>query len=168
MLKENCRLKMQVYFGRKNGVQTMAEIVKINPRRCKVKVLEQRGNGRGSAAGSTWIVPYSSMRPAVGEVQSYTPEELYPKKLSYDPVGNYIEEKILEAIFACYEHLSPENLSCDGEASRTHIKHAENWLHRQLRGLQSALGFNVSESEIYDWYDSKRKYKEQLSAVKTG
>lgn len=81
MLKENCRLKMQVYFGRKNGVQTMAEIVKINPRRCKVKVLEQRGNGRGSAAGSTWIVPYSSMRPRWVKCNR-TPRKSYTQRSS--------------------------------------------------------------------------------------
>lgn len=64
MKREDCRLKMRVRFGRPNGEQTLGEIVKINPTKAKVAILENRGTQRDSPAGAVWTVPYSLMRPA--------------------------------------------------------------------------------------------------------
>lgn len=48
---------MKVKFGRPNGQKTVGIIEKVNPKRLKVKTLEQRGiNGR-SQVGTVWTVP---------------------------------------------------------------------------------------------------------------
>ena len=48
---------MKVKFGRPNGQKTVGIIEKVNPKRLKVRTLEQRGiNGR-SQAGVIWTVP---------------------------------------------------------------------------------------------------------------
>jgi len=63
MLREQARVGMKVMFGRDNGEKTLGEIIKTNPAKAKVKALEERGNGRGSAVGTTWVVPYSLLTP---------------------------------------------------------------------------------------------------------
>lgn len=61
------RVGQRVYFGRRNGERTLAEIVKINRKMIKVKTLEERGNGRGSAAGTVWNVAPGLLSIATGE-----------------------------------------------------------------------------------------------------
>jgi hypothetical protein len=51
-----------VLFGRPNGHQSRGEIVKVNPRAVKVRLLEDRGRGRGGDAGSVWRVDKSLCR----------------------------------------------------------------------------------------------------------
>lgn len=46
----------RVYFGRANGEKTLGEVVKKNPKKLKIKVLEARGK---SKVGDTWNVPPS-------------------------------------------------------------------------------------------------------------
>jgi hypothetical protein len=67
----------------------------------------------------------------------------------------------MEAILTCYIGLSPENLSCDGEASAAHIRQTQADLTRKLRGLSAALGRTVSSSDAYGWYESQKKYEEE-------
>ncbi len=52
-------IRMIVMFGRKHGQKTMGEVVKINPRRLKVKQLEGRGRSVNHAIGQVWTVPPS-------------------------------------------------------------------------------------------------------------
>jgi len=52
----------KVRFGRGNGEQTLGEIVKVNLKRLKVKILEDRGSR--SQAGTVWSVPPSLCRHA--------------------------------------------------------------------------------------------------------
>lgn len=61
------------------------------------------------------------------------------------------EAEIMEAILGAYCGLSPENLSCDGEASRAHIQRRSRELHTQLEDCFRELGRRVSENEAYDW-----------------
>jgi hypothetical protein len=72
MDKHDCRIGMRIYFGRPNGEQTLAVIEKINPTKCKVRIVEDRGQQRTSAAGTTWTVPYGMMRPADGATAQAT------------------------------------------------------------------------------------------------
>ena len=51
------KVGMKVYFGRRNGEQSMGEIVKVNPKRFKVKTLESRGTKRNYSVGTVWVVP---------------------------------------------------------------------------------------------------------------
>ncbi len=46
--------------------------------------------------------------------------------------------------------LSPENLSCDGECSRTEVRRRRAVIMREWRILEKLIGRKVSESEI-DW-----------------
>ncbi len=134
----------KVRFGRTNGEKTLGEIVKLNPKKAKVKTLEERGG----FFGQIWNVPYSMLQPVDGPVVK--------EKLVFSPfAGN--DNLILSAILGCYVELSPENLWCDGEASASHVSRTRTELNRKLKGLYLALGREVSESEIYEWDDSRRK-----------
>ncbi len=63
---------MRVIFGRENGEKTLGEVVKINPKRVKVRTLEGRGqlrHGRKGAVkrtaeGAVWLVPPCLMEMA--------------------------------------------------------------------------------------------------------
>jgi hypothetical protein len=51
------RVGQRVMFGRKHGEQTMGVIVKVNPKKFKVKQLESRGGFRDYPVGTVWTVP---------------------------------------------------------------------------------------------------------------
>ena len=61
MKKENARVEMKVIFGRDTGEKTRGVIVRLNPKKAKVRILEDRGSK--SEAGQVWGVPYSMMEP---------------------------------------------------------------------------------------------------------
>lgn len=63
LTRTDCRKGMEVRFGRPTGQQTLAKIIKVNPVKVKVKTLESRGTGGGSAPGVVWNVPYSMLYP---------------------------------------------------------------------------------------------------------
>lgn len=154
----------KVYFGRAKGQQTLGIIAKLNPAKAKVRTLETRGHR--STSGEEWGVPYSLMRPADTDAKPGTPAPPVPKqKLTYNPFGG-IENLILEALLSVYSGLSPENLTADGELPFTAVRQRKAELDRQLRGLTLALGREVDELEVYDWYESKRTYERDRS--KTG
>ena len=143
---------MKVYFGRSHGEKTLGEIVKCNEKKAKVKILEERGGGRGSEVGAVWNVPYSMMEPA--NTQDITQVYTLPK-LDYNMFGSQVENLILEAIYAAHCDLTPENLSHDGELSATRINEKRATLLRQLKGLQAALGREVTEAQIDEWHNDK-------------
>ncbi len=134
----------RVYFGRENGQRTLGKIVKRNPSRAQVEILEVRGTGRGSAVGSVWTIGYSALEPA-------DPADVVPpapkQPLVYSPLaGN--DNLILEAINNVYANLSPENLSCDGELSHGQVQSRAKALYRQLANLQRfwgpPIGFGIT------------------------
>jgi hypothetical protein len=47
---------MIVRFGRKNGQQTEGEIVKVNPKRLKIKQIGERGVRKAHREGTVWTV----------------------------------------------------------------------------------------------------------------
>ena len=63
MNRDEGKIGMKVYFGRQNGQQTLGEIVKINPKKFKVKQLEARGVRKSHAVGAVWTVPPSLCTP---------------------------------------------------------------------------------------------------------
>jgi len=73
-----------------------------------------------------------------------------------------IEGDIMKDIVGVYCGLSPENLSCDGEASQSWVAKEYRRLNALLKKLCKELGRNVSESEAFD-YDMK-----QWEVKKTG
>ena len=75
MKQSEGKVGMKVYFGRGNGEQTLGEIVKVNPKKFKVKQLETRGTRKSHAIGTVWTVPPSLCTPADTEATttSFTP-----------------------------------------------------------------------------------------------
>jgi hypothetical protein len=51
-----------------------------------------------------------------------------------------------------YVALSPENLSCDGEASQTYIRKKRGELWNKLVILEDELGRKVHEDESWKWW----------------
>lgn len=64
MQRKDATIGMKVYFGRPNGEKTLGEIVKINPKRFKIRTLEKRGGYQQYTEGALWNVPPSLCTPA--------------------------------------------------------------------------------------------------------
>ena len=165
MLKEECRIGMHVYFGRSQGQKTLAEIIKLNDKSAKVRILEQRGHGRGGVAGKLWNVHYSLMFPApvagaAVKVQNKAlgkPTLPGDKKLVYSQFQPQEDIHILQAIACVYANLSPENLSCDGEIPAAAVEIKRRELNAKLDALQTALGRKVDEYEVREWERQRRE-----------
>ena len=175
MTREDCRIGMIVEFGRENGERTKGVIVKMNPKKAKVRILESRGEGRGSQSGSVWGVPYSMMiavQDAITEteiaMQSFAQPDnpafkafAQAKSMADQPVPynrfTYVDNLILEAIHATHMDLSPENLTCDGELPVHAVNAKRSKLNARLTHLYKAFGREVGESASCDWMDEKRK-----------
>lgn len=67
------------------------------------------------------------------------------------------EFSIMVEINNIYNDLSPENLTCDGEASRSHVRRAYKRLQKELKKQFKMLGREVSEEESWDWYRKNKK-----------
>jgi hypothetical protein len=165
MLREHCKVGMKVVFGRGNGEKTLGEVVKVNPSKCKVKTLQDRG--RNSPAGAVWNVPYSLMTPAevdfideANNLPRQPVEGLMVKGQEDLPLPVYMpygDARIMEAIVDCYTSLSPEYLTADGERPMNQVILLRNKLNQRLRHLFQALGRPVSEQVAFDWSDERRK-----------
>jgi len=144
MEKSDCRVGMEVYFGRKNGEKTLGKVIKMNLKKAQIETLESRGHGRGSTSGTPWGVPYSMM----------TPKEDGPSvRLQRQPNGTVFgtiiknsfpssaDTHILAAISQVENELSPENLTCDGELLPAYVQIKKMKLESKLRLLKSALEF---------------------------
>ena len=163
MLRSECKVGMKVHFGRANGEKTLGEVIKMNPQKAKVRTLEERGNGRGSGAGALWNVPYSMMTPA--EVDGAAPSPVMVRRtLDYNVFQPREDILILQAICVVYDNLSPENLSCDGEATVSHMNQVRSECNRKLKGLFAALGRTVTEEEAYEW-DRQRQEAAETPVV---
>jgi hypothetical protein len=165
MLRENCRVGMKVYFGRRNGEKTHAKVTKMNGKTAKCETLEERGYNR--PAGQEWNVPYSLMTPVDSSVTPTVPSMPVSESVPEAPilVYNQFDEDnlILEAIFGVYNDLSPENLSCDGELPMSQINARRTRLNRKLRGLCMAMGRDISEDEIYQWWQDKESKQRNVT-----
>jgi hypothetical protein len=157
--KEDCRINMPVLFGRPNGEKTPGIIVKLNDKKAKVKTTEARGSR--TSAGEEWGVPYSLLYLPDG-TSSAAPAPL-PKTEApkYNPFQPAEDVLILQAIGIVYNHLSPENLACDGEASQAHIARTRAECNRKLKGLFLALGREVDETQVYEWDRQRQKALQQ-------
>jgi hypothetical protein len=156
MLKEQARIGMKVFFGRSHGEKTLGRILKCNPAKAKVEILEDRGNGRGSEPGSIWLVPYSTMTPT----DAIPDAKVEP--LEFNQFQPMAEQFIIRAIYHTYSELSPENLSCDGEISHSQVRARYASLQRRLKGLFAALGREVTEEQAEGWDRQRRDHEERF------
>jgi len=58
---------MKVIFGRGRGEKTLAEVIRCNPKKAKVRTLEARGD---SPKGGEWGVPYAMLEEAPQDAKS--------------------------------------------------------------------------------------------------
>lgn len=147
----NYKVGDKVRFGRSHGEQTLGEVVKVNPTKLKIKQLEQRGTSKAHPIGTIWTVPPSLVRLADGVSALADGPITDPADDSISSIIDDEDHAILEAIGVIYNHLSPENLSCDGEAPLNFIRTRQAKLNSKLRHLFAAFGRPVSEAAYYKW-----------------
>jgi len=84
MLFAEARVGMQVLFGRMGAraERSLGEIVKCNPAKAKVKLLEERGTRSPSKPGTIWVVPYALMQP----VNADSTKPATPKSVASGPI----------------------------------------------------------------------------------
>lgn len=131
---KDCKVGMLVNFGRSHGEQTLGRIVRVNAVKCKVEQMESRGTLRNYPVGTLWTVPTNLLTP----VEGFKP--VAPKRP---------DAEIMSEINACYNRLSPENLHCDGEISRSQAARKAVALNARLRELFREIGRKVSEDEAW-------------------
>ncbi len=149
----DCSKGQKVHFGRSRGEKTFGEIVKVNRTRCKVKQLESRGTMKSHPVGTIWTVPPSLMTPAV-DTSNTVGGALHEARhttfvTTTTPTTKRSDDDIMRDILGCYCRLSPENLHCDGEISRSQASRKAAQIRRELRGHFTEIGRTVSESEAY-------------------
>lgn len=66
-------------------------------------------------------------------------------------------QAIMVDISNCYNNLSPENLSCDGELSRSDIKKKEKQISSRLKSLFKEIGHVVTEEEAFKFCDENER-----------
>lgn len=134
-----------VRFGRTYGEQTLGTIVKVNPSRCKVRQDEERG---GRRIGTLWNVPFALIHPADG---SALPAPAAPKVEPFVVNDYWVRQNghALHILDGIYAGLSPENLTCDGEASRSSIIARSAQLHREMKAVFVLLGRDLSEEDCF-------------------
>jgi len=190
----------KVYFGRSHGEKTLGTVVKVNPKRIKVRQDEARGTMRSYRVGTVWTVPPTLCSKVTGD---QAPAGEAPIKVSGPPVGTTVEFEgfswgvrgtatlvgvvtktgstlevygegrfhdlstvkavgrrsdadLVRECGSVYGSLSPENLSCDGELSRTAVRAKAARLNRALKALWKEAGREVSESETWKAWEAAR------------
>ena len=163
MNREDCRINMPVLIGRTNGLKTKGQIIKLNPQTAKVRTLESRNN---FMMGTIINVAYALMYPMSARNSVQNQSNDLPVKVAQSSVQadadvpltfSAVDNAILKAINECYSELSPENLTCDGEANPVFVKQRYNKLHNQLNHLFAAFGRQVSEEAADAWLEKYNK-----------
>lgn len=67
------------------------------------------------------------------------------------------ENDVMRDIFNQYVGLSPENLSADGERSRSEVSRRRAAIHRRIIELQRELGREVSEDQAWAWHSQQSR-----------
>lgn len=160
MRKEDCKKGMLVYFGdvhressRFGGKMSRGVVIKINPKKAKVKSIDSAGRW---PEGSVWSCPYSLIAPVVGgdEIES----EMTMRSFA-NP--NDTAVKAWSEAQKSQEEISKELLPEDA-----HIMRAINEIYTKLEGTEGrsrivlsekinilfrAFGREVSQNEAKEW-----------------
>tara|TARA_R110000744_G_scaffold109515_1_gene206910 strand:+ start:143 stop:586 length:444 start_codon:yes stop_codon:yes gene_type:complete len=143
------KIGMKVSFGRPNGEKTVGKIVKVNPKKLKIEQTEVRGRQKTHSIGTVWTVPKNDRFVQVldldGELEMFGKTWVRAKPAK----ASRLESEILEDLQSIECGLSPENLSCDGELSRTAINRRYASLMRQKRACIKELGREPTFDEIW-------------------
>lgn len=130
---------MKVYFGRDNGEKTLGEIIKINRQTVMVRQLETRGSRE---SGVIWNVSKTLITSAE------TGEKIAPRRRS-EFLMSAEESTVLNEIRRIYNGLRPENLWCDGEATREDAMRTKRRLEAELLACFNKIGRVVREEELF-------------------
>ena len=68
-------------------------------------------------------------------------------------------EEIMKELFKLACLASPENISCDGEASPSQIKQTQKAITQSWRALENELRQKVSRDEVFEWKLKEDKKK---------
>ena len=142
------RVGDKVTFGRTFGEKTAGTVVKVNSVKLKVRQDESRGTMSMHPVGTVWGVPPSLCTKVGGTTSVVAPKAAPAPKRS--------EAEIMSAILDVYAGMSPENLTCDGECSRSEVARRAAALRAKLRALEAEIGRKVSEDEAYASYRPRR------------
>lgn len=152
MNKSDCYIGMEVFFGKNNGQQTKGKITKLN--RTTAGVMTEDGRGK-HAAGAVWRVSYSLLSPVNTLSNTNSATQANFTELVYNEYQDKMEQLVLEAIACCYDKLSPENISADGEIPINIVMQRRKEIDKKLEGLFQALGKRVSEYAVFNWLKQK-------------
>lgn len=136
---------MKVSFGRPNGEKTIGIVKKVNAKSVKIEQTEIRGRQKTHAIGTVWTVGKSAKLITIipdGAVFPATRRFAMPSKRSDAQIINELQR------VEC--RLSPENLSCDGELSRTEVRRRYNRLMSEKKALIAELGREPTFDELWD------------------
>ncbi len=61
-----------------------------------------------------------------------------------------MDKELQEAFLDLACQLSPENISCDGEASQRHIQQTRKRIMQEWAALEKKVGRKVTENEVWD------------------
>jgi len=147
----------KVIFGRPNGEKTKGTIVKINKAKLKIRQDESRGT---RPIGTIWTVPPSLCTTLDGKkLQS----EVEVPFLDVVPDKSWIlaNKSKIEILANIYGALSPENLTCDGEASPSYVRQREAELNKKLQAAFILLDRKMSEHIVWQCIDIIENSKER-------
>jgi hypothetical protein len=130
-----------VRFGRPNGEKTVGTVVKVNKTTLTVKQEGERGI---RPEGTMWRVA----KELVTLIKSFEPAKVTSPARP--------RSAIMADIMAAYSGLSPENLSCDGEASPAEVTRRKRTLKARIKGLEAEIGHPVSEIDTIRWWMANR------------
>lgn len=143
----NVKVNDKIIFGRQNGEKTIATITKINKSKLKVRQDEARGI---HPVGTIWTVPPNLCTTLDGNPIENKPLISKPKATDMpDEWWIHLHEHEIEILASIYSQLSPENLSCDGEASRSYVRQREILLNKKLQAAYVLLERELDESTVY-------------------
>lgn len=165
---KDCKVGMKVLFGRQNGETTLGEITKVNGVKCKVKQLESRGTMKAYPVGTIWTVPASLMVPTVTSPGGWQAAVTPNPNITFVggiPAAKRPDAEIMNDIASYYGQLSPENLYCDGEISRSAGQRRATVINARLRELFTEIGRKVSEDEAYGMPMDRSAMDKQMEFV---
>ena len=143
----NVKVNDKVIFGRPNGEKTVATIIKINKSRLKVRQEEVRGS---RPVGTIWSTPPELCTTLDGKSISNSVKSA-PAKSNEMPSDWWIKtnKNEIRVLFDLYMQLSPENISCDGEAPMSHVRYMTSLLNRKLKAMFVVLERELDEDMVY-------------------
>lgn len=151
----------KIRFGRLNGDHTLGTIVKVNGVRAKVRQEEERTHHR---IGTEWNVPFGLIHPLEGTIvppAAIRPPAASAVKLPINDGWLHQNAHALHILDGIYASLSPENLTCDGEAPRHAIMARKAVLDRQKAAVFILLERQMDETECYEAVKRLEELEEQ-------